>query len=623
MNKVTPPKPKSAISHDERATLKLGIEVKKKKEVLPADFDPDANALSRSIKGKKQIVLPEGFSFGKNGLNYLDPNADDSSLIWICSKLEVVAVTCDENYLNYGRALEFKDTLGRDKSWVMPMNLLKGRNEALHGILLDMGLSLSTSAKAKGLLAQYLQMCKGMMNATCVFKTGWFKGAYVLPDRTIGGDPDNPVLFQTDNPLTGNFESKGTLDLWRENVARFAVGNSRISFAISASFTAPLLSLFGIEGGGFHFRGESSKGKTITLYSAGSVWGSHKRKRMWRATSNGLEMTAYMHNDSLLLLDEMGEMSPKEIGQTVYMLANGQAKQRANDVRLKEWRLLFLSTGELDLKSAMQTAGDTTKAGQEVRMIDLEAVVGEFGVFDVLLAGFEDSRLQAEALQEHTSNYYGVAGIEFLKQLISRKEEARNEFKKYQALFIENETPKNANSQVSRAINRFAIVAAGGELATYLGVTGWEAGEAYAGIKACFDGWCSNLISSTESHEETSAIKVVRSFIAKHGESRFLDLRRANDTHAPKTINLAGWKQVKVGTLVTEDTLFHFSTDVFADEVCKGLDPKLVLKTLNKHGYLKTESGGKTVRLKYRKLRIGEHEYTNSYAVRAKILEHE
>jgi len=588
-------------------------------EIKPLIDDDKRRTLKANIEGNKKKIKPTGgFEFGSNGLNYKDPNSNDSNLIWICSELNVVAVTCDEHYMNFGRALEFKDTLGRDKKWVMPMNLLKGRNEALHGILLDMGLSLSTSAKAKALLAQYLQMSTGLTSATCVFKTGWFKGAYVLPDRTIGGDPDNPVLFQTDNPLTGNFENKGTLDQWRENVASFGIGNSRVSFAISASFTAPLLTMFGIEGGGFHFRGESSKGKTITLYTAGSVWGSHKRKRMWRATSNGLEMTAYMHNDSLLLLDEMGEMTPKEIGQTVYMLANGQAKQRANDLRLKEWRLLFLSTGELDLKTAMLSAGDNAKAGQEVRMLDLEAVVGDHGVFDVLLDGFTDSKKQAETLQANTANYYGVAGIEFLEEIISRKDEARLRFKEFQELFIQTETPKNANSQVSRAINRFAIVAAGGELATYLGVTGWEAGEAYEGVKRCFDSWRTNLISSTESHEETTAIKVVRGFISKHGESRFLDLRRADDTHAPKTINLAGWKQTN-----ELETYFHFSIDTFKDEVCRGLDPKLVLKTLNKHGYLRTESGGKTVRLKFRKLRIGKNEFTNSYAVDAKILEHE
>ena len=570
------------------------------------------------LNGTHPKSLPAGFRFGETGLSYEDPDNHDTNPIWICGRLDVTAVTCDEHYLNFGRALEFKDSLGKSKKWVMPMNMLKGRNEALHGILLDMGLELSSSAKAKVLLAQYLQQCKGVKNATCVFNTGWFRGAYILPDRTIGGDPEKPILYQTDNPLSINFENRGTLEQWQNKVAFFAIGNSRINFAISASFTAPLLSLFGIEGGGFHFRGQSSKGKTITLYAAGSVWGSHKRKRTWRATSNGLEMTAYLHNDSLLLLDEMGEMSPKEIGQTVYMLANGQAKQRANDVRIKEWRLLFLSTGELDLKTAMQSAGDTVKAGQEVRMIDLDAVVGEYGVFDCLIGGFSTSKQQAETLQDNTAHYYGVAGIQFLENMISKKDDARNLFEEVRKEFIKNETPNDANSQVSRAINRFAIIAAGGELATYFKITGWEVGEAYRGVKACFDNWQFNLISTTESHEETTAIKLVRAFLSKHGEDRFKDLKRASDTHAPKTINLAGWKQEK-----EDETFFHFSVDAFENEVCKGRDTRLVLRTLNKHGYLLTESGGKTKRLKHRGLKIGQNEKVNSYAVNAKILQHE
>lgn len=35
-------------------------------------------------------------------------------------------------------------------------------------------------------------------------------------------------------------------------------------------------------------------------------------------------------------------------------------------------------------------------------------------------------------------------------------------------------TPEGAGNQVGRAINRFALVAAAGELATHLGITGWQ-----------------------------------------------------------------------------------------------------------------------------------------------------
>ena len=38
-----------------------------------------------------------------------------------------------------------------------------------------------------------------------------------------------------------------------------------------------------------------------------------------------------------------------------------------------EWRLVFLSAGEIDLATHMQSIGEKTKAGQEVRMISLQA----------------------------------------------------------------------------------------------------------------------------------------------------------------------------------------------------------------------------------------------------------
>src|SRR3712207_8019446 len=43
---------------------------------------------------------------------------------------------------------------------------------------------------------------------------------------------------------------------------RSAIGNSRLVFALSIAFAAPLLYPTSSESGGFHFRGQSSTGKT-------------------------------------------------------------------------------------------------------------------------------------------------------------------------------------------------------------------------------------------------------------------------------------------------------------------------------------------------------------------------
>jgi hypothetical protein len=63
--------------------------------------------------------------------------------------------------------------------------------------------------------------------------------------------------------------------------------------AISAAFAGPLIGPCSAEGGGIHFRGPSSIGKSTALHVAGSVWGGGDANgyvRSWRATANGPEI---------------------------------------------------------------------------------------------------------------------------------------------------------------------------------------------------------------------------------------------------------------------------------------------------------------------------------------------
>ncbi|HET6925259.1 MAG TPA: DUF927 domain-containing protein [Hyphomicrobiaceae bacterium] len=114
-------------------------------------------------------------------------------------------------------------------------------------------------------------------------------------------------------------------------------------------------------------------GKTTLIQVGGSVWGGGGLTgyiRSWRATDNGLESVAMAHCDTLLALDGLAEIEATAAGKAAYMLANGHAKQRMTrtaGVRpAPEWRLLFLSTGEIGL--ADKVGEDPRKriaAGQE------------------------------------------------------------------------------------------------------------------------------------------------------------------------------------------------------------------------------------------------------------------
>lgn len=125
------------------------------------------------------------------------------------------------------------------------------------------------------------------------------------------------------------------------------------------------------QSGGFHFRGDSSTGKSTALFVAGSVWGgdgTNGFRETWRATSNGFEIVAQSHNHSLLLLDEMKQANAKDVGDIIYTLANGFGKNRMTktiSARQKlQWQLLFLSSGELTLSDFIGQNNERIYGGQ-------------------------------------------------------------------------------------------------------------------------------------------------------------------------------------------------------------------------------------------------------------------
>src|ERR1700722_2138956 len=197
--------------------------------------------------------------------------------------------------------------------------------------------------------------------------------------------------------------------------------------AISAALAGPLLHLAGQEGGGVHFHGQSSRGKTTLLQAVASVWGrggSPGYVRAWRATANGLEGAAASATDTVLILDEFGQVEGREAGAVLYSLSNGGGKLRAaRDGAMREpksWRVMVLSTGEITVASKLaEDRASKPRAGQFVRMLDIPADRG-FGVFDH--AGPDDDAGKlVKAFKQSAISAYGVAGPEFVRRLINEQ----------------------------------------------------------------------------------------------------------------------------------------------------------------------------------------------------------
>ena len=522
--------------------------------------------------------------YGKN-----DTTGNDAPALWICSKLDVTALTRDAKNESWGRLLEFTDPDVTHHAWALPMEMLKGDGAEYRGILLSMGLQMSTMPKARNLLTQFIQTAEVTTRARCVDRTGWHGRVFVMPGRTIGESTQERILYQSASAAPGNFKERGKLSDWQKSVAACCVGNSRLLFAVSVAFAAPLLEITGMESGGFHFRGNSSTGKTTALRVASSVWGGADYLQPWRVTDNGLEAIAVQKSDCLLALDEISQVDPKAAGESTYMLANGSGKARANRTGgmrdTASWRLLFVSSGEAGLGEHMALANRKPKAGMEVRLLDIPADAGRgLGLFDTLNE-YASGSVFSKALTEAALNHYGTPAIAYLQKLVGHRDTIPGMVKRAQQQFMEQHLPKDAGGQAHRAALRFALVGAAGEIATVWGVTGWPHGVALQAAADCFKAWLSAR-GGAGNQEMGAMLAQVRQFFELHGDARFTDWDRASDDHAPKTLNRAGFRRMVEQTGQME---FYVLPEVFKSELCKGHDYRAVARLLVDRGCLETE----------------------------------
>jgi putative DNA primase/helicase len=333
---------------------------------------------------------------------------------------------------------------------------------------------------------------------------------------------------------------------WTENVGKLCAGNSRLVLAVSAAFAAPLLYILGRPNFGIQLVGPSSAGKTTALCVAASVYGPHSYVKSWRATDNGLETVALNHNDMLLILDELGEMSPQKIGAAVYMLANGIGKTRANtsgDAKQpKTWRIALLSAGEVDLNTHMASAGITAMAGQNIRLLAVPAAPDGSRTLVENTHGFKNSAALAGYLANITQRCHGAPIREYIKLIMKNQEEIIRDFNDNLETIKAEALPPNADGPDNRVFDLFFTVGFAGELAAKYNLTGWPAGEAIRNAMKFFTEWIAGK-GGYGNQKEKQMFYALRCFFQKHQYSRFLPVNQYNEVEQKIANETIGYRK--------------------------------------------------------------------------------
>jgi uncharacterized protein (DUF927 family) len=182
--------------------------------------------------------------------------------------------------------------------------------------------------------------------------------------------------------------------------------------------------------------------------------------------------------------------------------------------------------------------------------------------------------------------------------------------------FMREHVPWDASGQVQRVAMRFALVAAGGNLATSMRITGWPEGEAIKAAVRCFNDWLAAW-GGVGNKEVGAALSQVRHFIELHGESRFTPwdskcrscdgkgIKLGSDGREftcltcngegklnpqnTRTVNRAGFRRENNQS----ETEFFVLPEVFKQEVCVGMDPLFVARALVEKGLMQRGEEGR------------------------------
>lgn len=234
----------------------------------------------------------------------------------------------------------------------------------------------------------------------CTDAYGWHQGGFVLPNHTLNGDTLYvPADIRKGDGISPSIATAGTLHGWLDLLLQ---APPITQLAMLAGAATPLVKACGVDSFILDISGESSNGKTVSLFAAATAWGRPTKGGgllgTWKDTAASLMGRAKLLRHLPVIIDETkhAQDNPGFISEMVYCLANGAERGRGNiDGRMRAdtgtWETITLTTGEQPITTF------TNDGGVRARVLSLNE------------SPF-DSSADAEAFVKRIISVYGHAG---------------------------------------------------------------------------------------------------------------------------------------------------------------------------------------------------------------------
>lgn len=535
--------------------------------------------------------------------------------------IRVTAHVRSPEELDWSYQIEIVDLSGKRKKLLIPFSDLIGSGTSALKTLADAGLVICPGMEKS--LNYYIVMTKPACRMIKAPTAGWLNGfkTFSLPNQVIGETNGETVIFEPEENSRAKacFAISGTLDGWQANIAERCRGNHILVFGILLGLVGTFLKLLGIDGGGFHFHGISSKGKTTLLQVIVTPWGNGidpavnselSFVRRWNLTGNALEAMSAAFSDTVLCLDELGTYNGNNLGGDTYNMAGGQGKAAMDSHRnlktTRTWSNSIASSGEISFREKIEQSGrNAAKAGQMLRIVDIR-------IDDIMPSpptGMTAGDF-AQELKSSCAKHHGSAGPVLVERLIEHLQDDADEtitmLRENLDIYTKELTVEGISPEQTRVLRRMAAMRVAGETAVQFGILPFTVEEVEAAVVHVRDLW---LAENRTIADVDRALDRLHEFIVKNHTS-FVSI----SDNQSKSSNIRAFFN-------PHKKLYLFTDDQLVAAIGGSGSAKDVALELRSRGLLEQNEPGR-LKLKQKLASAGDR-WIRFYAVRSAILEME
>jgi uncharacterized protein (DUF927 family) len=441
---------------------------------------------------------------------------------------------------------------GNQSHFELPRENLAGTGASAIRLLMKGGVHVVARDVVRKPLTQFLHF-KPKQEIIRMPRVSWAQVGshciFVRPDEVIT-PADIPAQHDTSYVLDAaatqhGLHVAGTAAEWAAEIAEPLRGNSNVALSLGTFFAAPLLCCASEPGGGNHFYGHSTIGKTMASAVGQSIYGwPHETADdafgvSWGGSEAGSDALALVRTDLGLPLDEITLANPRVAEQVIYKVASGTKGPRATSKgHLRETAhasVFVLSTGE---KSLAQFIGKSLQEGARKRLVDIPAEVGPSTAFETIPN--DRIHIEGKRLFDAMKRQHGAVGRDWQRHLVDLgRDRIKTELQRHREAFLALPeviaVTEKAHPQVRAVVNRSALLAAALRMAIEAVLLPWTMEEADVGIIACMRRWVQQRGNIDSAGEVVRAAREVERELVAHLSDRFIYIHKCAGGWTPAT----------------------------------------------------------------------------------------